>query len=130
MATFEELLASRRDWIEQVLKPWCTQASLEDLEHAEADWEDMAGCVDPASTLWVWAWSRFREMIHKELNNIDETSEVEITLQDGTKLVGFPDANQGQLVLMSISAAVSRKIVKNGPYSIDHISSVTKRLPK
>ncbi len=57
--TFEQLAASRRQWINDVLMPWGRQASLRDLREAEHDWMNIAGRVDPAMTLYTWAWSRF-----------------------------------------------------------------------
>ena len=56
---FSALVASRRNWIDLTLKPWCRSASRRDLLAAEQDWLDIAGTADPHKTLWPWAWSRF-----------------------------------------------------------------------
>ena len=39
---FENLAAARRDWIQQVLRPWCQAASLKELRKAELEWLDIA----------------------------------------------------------------------------------------
>ena len=42
MATFDELVSSRKQWIEKVLKPWCQRAAHKDLTLAEQEWGDIA----------------------------------------------------------------------------------------
>src|SRR5688500_2337067 len=76
MATFAELVASRRTWIDNELKPWCAQATVAQLKLAELEWLDIAGRVDPEVTLWAWAWSRFPELVNRDLARIDETRQV------------------------------------------------------
>src|SRR5580704_17394105 len=103
MHTFADLVSSRKAWLANVLVPWCRQAAVKDLRLAELEWGDIAGKVDPAKTLWYWAWSRFPDLEHGELVGIDETREVQVTLRDGRTIAGFPDARQsveGQLVLV------------------------------
>ncbi|MCA9051772.1 MAG: hypothetical protein KDA89_23705, partial [Planctomycetaceae bacterium] len=51
--SFAALAASRREWIDSVLRPWCRQANLKDLRQAESEWTDIAGRVDVAATLWT-----------------------------------------------------------------------------
>ncbi len=123
MATFQELAASRRDWIDKVLAPWCRGAARAELLEAEAEWLDIAGKVDAASTLWNWAWGRFPDLVSAGMPGIDETHAVTVTLADGRVVTGFPDsraARPGQLVL--IDAADPQ--VNHGPISIDDIRDV------
>ena len=125
MTTFEELVAARKDWINAVLRPWCQQARRADLLKAEPDWVDIAGKVDPEKTLWLWAWSRFPELVHESMG-IEETSEVKIGLRDGCVLHGFPDQRQsqrGQLIVWGQKATMAR-LCELGPFSIDDIVSV------
>lgn len=122
---FEDLAASRREWIETVLQPWCRRAVLRDLRLAEMDWENIAGRVDPAATLWTWAWSRFPALVHEGLSGIDETAEICVTLKEGTQFTGFPDARQstqGRLVLGSRTDRGRHE--ECGPFPIDEIASV------
>ena len=125
MTTFEELVAARKDWLNAVLRPWCQQARRADLLKAEPDWVDIAGKVDPEKTLWLWAWSRFPELVHENLG-IEETSELEIGLRDGRALHGFPDQRQsqhGHLIIWGHDATMERP-AELGPFSIDEIVSV------
>ncbi len=127
MNTFVDLVASRRGWIEQVLKPWCQSASLADLKRAELEWSDLAGRIDADATLWTWAWSRFPELVHEELGGVNETHEVRVTLKDGAEFVGYPDnrkSKQGQLVLASTETRPTRRFVERGPWPIDQIAAV------
>ena len=123
--TFEQLAASRRNWIEQVLRAWCQHATLKDLRKAELEWFDIAGRADTNATLWTWAWERFPAIIHPDLPGVHETHLVEVTLQDGSRLTGYPDARQslrGVLVLVEMNAAGT--MVTHGPISIDQIVAV------
>ncbi len=126
MTLFNELAASRKEWIEHVLKPWCQKACLSDLKKAEAEWNDLAGRVDPDATLWTWAWSRFPALVCDGLSGVNETDEVCVTLNDGRNVIGFPDAKvtkAGKLVLL-LSSHVESKLCE--PISIDEIMSVAK----
>ncbi len=130
--SFVDLVASRRAWIEEVLKPWCRGASLADLKRAELEWADLAGRIDPQATLWTWAWSRFPDLVHEQLAGVDETHEVRVTLKDGAAYAGYPDNRKskvGRLVLSSTEAEPTRRLVERGPWPIDEIAAV-KRLPK
>jgi hypothetical protein len=121
MQTFLELAASRRQWIEETLMPWCQQACRAELRRAELEWTDLAGRPDPAKTLWFWAWSRFPELVSADLSTLNETLLVRIRLHDGRCVEGFPDAREslaGQLVLLDDRG------VLQGPYSIDEIRCV------
>jgi hypothetical protein len=127
--TFDELVASRRIWIEEVLKPWCRRASIAELKRAELEWADVAGRVDPQSTLWTWAWGRFPELVHEPLAGVDETHEVQVTLKSGDQYVGYPDNRKsrgGRLVLSSREEGPARRLVERGPWPIDEIAAVTR----
>ncbi len=127
MTAFEELAASRRRWIEEVLRPWCRTAARKELRQADLEWVDLAGKVAPEKSLWAWAWSRFPALVHCELASIDETAEVLVTLRDGRQYCGYPDARQsehGQLVLAGSDADGPADL---GPFSIDDIRDVEKR---
>lgn len=128
MATFDELVASRKAWLSEVLQPWCRSASLVSLRQAELEWNDIAGKVAPEKTLWPWAWSRFSDLVHESLG-IEETAEVEVTLHDGLTVRGFPDSRasqQGRLVLWGVNET-SGEPRELGPFSIEQIAAV-KRL--
>jgi hypothetical protein len=125
MPTFAELVASRKEWIEAVLKPWCVSAPLVQLRLAEQEWGDIAGRVDPNSSLWSWAWSRFPNLIHEGLAGVNETNEVIVTLRDGTRFVGYPDNRLtvgGKLVLLSRDE--TDQFEESRPISIDEIAAV------
>ena len=129
MKSFDDLVVERKKWLHEVLRPWCQAARRADLLKAEPDWIDIAGKISPDKTLWLWAWSRFPELVHESLG-IEETSEVEICLRDGRFIRGFPDSResrQGQLMLWG-AEAVTKQHSKLGPFSIDEIISV-RRLP-
>lgn len=123
--TFAELAASRRAWIDGVLKPWSRQACRKDLRLAALEWIDIAGKVDVNKTLWAWAWSRFPEAVHDELG-LDETVELSVTLNTGLSVSGFVDAREstdGQLVLLARDADTGA-LQQRGPYSIDDIEAI------
>ena len=127
MATFAELVSSRRDWLEQVLKPWCRQAQRKDLALAEQEWADIAGKVDLDKTLWFWAWSRFPELVNDDLSSIDEARQVAVKLRDGREYAGFPDARRskaGQLILVGRDPAHPRRFIETPLISLDEIAGV------
>jgi hypothetical protein len=77
--------------------------------------------------LWPWAWSRFPDLVHETLGN-EDTTEVEVKLQSGQIVRGFPDARvsqKGQLVLVGIDEDLDEP-QEMGPFSIEQIASVTK----
>ena len=124
--TFEDLAASRRDWIEQILKPWCLQANLNQLRQADAEWLDIAGKVDQSATLWTWAWERFPALTHEGLAGVNETHRVQVALNDDSSFAGFPDNRKslrGTLVLVDTTTAGG--LQEHGPFSIDDIKSVS-----
>ncbi len=125
MNSFEELVSARKEWINTVLRPWCQRSRRADLLKAEPDWLDIAGKISPDKTLWLWAWSRFPELIHESLG-IEETSPVTVELHDGRRFRGFPDARKslrGQLFIWS-SDEGTEIAGEIGPFSIDEITAV------
>lgn len=128
-ATFEALVTSRKAWISDVLKPWCQQAPRSALLLAELEWTDIAGKVSAEKSLWAWAWGRFPELVHPEMNGIDESSAVTVELKNGDVFTGYPDARQseqGQLVLVCRDPSTGRSH-DEGPFSIDEITHVNRR---
>lgn len=128
MPTFEELVVSRKQWIEEVLKPWCAAAARKDLRLAEMEWVDIAGKVAPEKSLWTWAWGRFPALVHEELSGIDETAAVTVRLKDGREFSGYPDgrrSERGQLVLAGGEGGPASEC---DPISIDEIASVERNL--
>lgn len=122
MLSFEELIASRKEWIETVLRPWCREATLKDLKRAGQEWQDIAGKVAPEMSLWTWAWERFPVLVHEGITGVNETVEVTVTLKDGRKISGFPDGRksvQGKLVLLTGESGEEQ-----GPFAIDEVESV------
>src|SRR4051794_9094328 len=109
---FKELAASRREWIDNVLKLWCRRAALKDLLRADLEWADIAGQVDPQSTLWTWAWGRFPDLVHEGLAGVNETHEVQVTLKNGRIHTGFPDnrkTEKGRLALLTAGSETAGK---------------------
>jgi hypothetical protein len=102
--SYAELVASRRRWIEEVLRPWCREARVADLLIAEQAWPDLAGQVLPEFTLWMWAWSRFPGLVIEELQRFDEAAEARVTLNDGRVLTGSPDGRHSQRDQLALSS--------------------------
>jgi hypothetical protein len=125
MDSFDDLVAARKAWLQEVLQPWCERAPRKELLKAEPEWLDIAGKVPPEKTLWRWAWSRFPELVHESLG-IEETSPVEICLHEGRKVRGFPDARKSQRGQLFIWGTVPDTGLRGelGPYSIDDIASI------
>jgi hypothetical protein len=123
--SFEQLAASRRAWIDDVLRPWCQKSSVKELRKAEAEWFDLAGRADIAATLWTWAWERFPAITHPDLPGLHETHEVKVTLQSGDVLRGYPDARKstrGVLVLVSVNDV--GEYTTREPVSLDDIAAI------
>lgn len=130
--TFEALVASRKAWLNDVLKPWCQSAPRASLRMAELEWNDIAGRVSPEKSLWAWAWGRFPELVHPELNGIDESSAVTVTLKNGRQVTGYPDARQseqGQLVILCRDPAGGRT-TSEGPFAMEDIASIVRVQPR
>ncbi|QDT38431.1 hypothetical protein [Stratiformator vulcanicus] len=124
-ASFLELAASRRQWIDETLAPWCRSASRTELVKAEAEWTNLAGRVDPRGTLWKWAWGRFPALVEEQLGEIDETHEVRVTRCDGSYVTGYPDARRSEHGRLAI---ISTAEDDADPISIDEIASVERAL--
>jgi hypothetical protein len=122
---FDALIASRRAWIDTVLKPWLRKAPRRDLLFAEQEWVDLAGRADTRKTLWPWAWSRFPVLYVDDLGGLEETYRVVVTLRDGSLHAGYPDARRslhGELVLLGDSVVNGSREL--GPFSIDDVVTV------
>lgn len=125
---FDALAASRKAWIANVLKPWCQTAPSNALRLAELEWNDIAGRVSPEKSLWAWAWGRFPDLVHEELNGIDESSPVTVTLKNGRQVTGFPDARQseqGQLVILCRNPGGGRT-ASEGPFAMEDIATIVR----
>lgn len=125
--TFAELVTSRQTWIEDVLKPWCLAAPWKELFHAEQDWANIAGQVDPQGTLWAWAWSRFPALVHDGLSGIDETHLLSVKTRDGRQFVGYPDnreSRHGKLRLLCETPIESGHHALSEAISIDDVVTV------
>ncbi|MBX3442040.1 MAG: hypothetical protein KF774_06515 [Planctomyces sp.] len=123
--TFDALVASRREWIDSVLIPWCRRASRADLRRAEQDWADIAGRVAPERSLWLWAWSRFPCLYVEGLGGLEESFPVRVTLASGETLEGYPEnrgSERGELSLLRLDGAPAR-------LSIDDLVSVERMPP-
>jgi len=124
MKAFPELAASRREWIDNILIPWCRQATYRDLVEAEQDWLNIAGQVDPAVTLWTWAWGRFPSLVHEALPGLNETREVRVTLIDGRTVSGYPDRQLSARGEMVMVIRAEKGLMQTDPFRIDQISAV------
>ena len=126
---FEVLAASRRGWIQDVLRPWCRVATVQDLRRAELEWHDLAGRADPAATLWKWAWERFPDAVHADFPGLNETWPVEVRLHDGSEFWGYPDARRstrGQLILVRSDAAVAAGMTESRPILLDEVAGLVR----
>lgn len=126
--SFAALAASRREWIDTVLHPWCQRASLKQLRLVEAEWLDIAGRVDVQATLWTWAWERFPLLTHPEMSGVNETYEVCVTLNDGVVVNGFPDSRRSErgVLVLIVRDDSTGEHCESGPYAIDSIVSVVR----
>lgn len=122
--SFEDLAASRRQWIDEVLHPWCCKASLKQLRQLEPEWLDIAGRVDVNATLWTWAWERFAGLTHPEMAGVNETSQIRVSLKDGTSVIGFPDSRLSLRGMLVIIGSGDEGLTEHGPFSIDDVVSV------
>lgn len=121
MHTFQELVESRREWIDQMLIPWCKTSARKDLLLAEHEWQDLAGRPAPEMTLWKWAWERFPVLTHEGLNTINETNAVVVQCHDGRVATGYPDATRSQAGLLFVIDELGQTL---GPVEIDEIKQI------
>jgi hypothetical protein len=121
MPSFETLINSRKHWIENILRPWCREASLKDLKKAEDEWLDIAGKVATEPTLWSWCWERFPDLVHEGLTGVDESVQVKVRLKDGREATGYPDNRASQRGTLTILNATEGE---QGPFPIDQIETI------
>lgn len=125
-SSFEDLATSRRNWIDEILHPWCLNATKKQLRQASLEWMDIAGRVDMNATLWTWAWERFPVLTHPDLAGVNETFQVRVHLTNGDTYEGFPDSRQslnGDLMLTGRNN-LTDEAEELGPFSIDDMASV------
>lgn len=126
MTTFTELVESRKEWLNTILRPWCEQAAMRDLRKAADEWTDIAGRIDPEMSIWLWAWGRFPVLVTDGLNGLDETHAVCVTLKNGTRVSGYPDSREsrtGKLWLLRTDGEDSAGKLA-GPWTIDDVERV------
>ncbi|NNJ24458.1 hypothetical protein [Alienimonas chondri] len=121
---FAGLVASRREWIETVLRPWCRAANRTDLRLAESAWADLAGDVGARETLWAWAWERFPVLCVPGLTPPAESRAVRVTLNDGAMIEGTPDGRRSVRGELWLVAAGSDGWTDHGPFDLDAIATV------
>lgn len=122
---FSDLVASRQTWIAEVLKPWCRAAAWKELMQAHQDWTNLAGTVDPQTTLWIWAWSRFPVLVADNLPGIDETHRVRVLTRDGQIYEGYPDNRESRFGKLRLLCEVaSGQYEFSEPISIDEVKTV------
>lgn len=128
ISQFEQLAASRRQWIEDVLRPWCRVACRKDLIKAEDEWVDIAGRAAAEQTLWTWAWERFPDLVHDGLTGVNETQQVTITLTSGESHTGYPEGRRSQrgelLLVLPDEQTSTSDLSEAGPFSLDEIARV------
>ena len=125
---FDQLAASGREWIEEVLRPWCRSASRRDLTKAEDEWVDIAGRAAAEQTLWTWAWERFPALVHDGLTGVNETQQVTVTLADGESHTGYPEGRRSQrgelFLVLPDNDKSTNELSEAGPFSLDDIERV------
>ena len=70
-------------------------------------------------------------LVNQELQGIDETTAVRVSLRDGRVASGFPDAREsqhGELYLLGLDPGQPRKSILLGPFTIDDVVTVDKIL--
>ena len=124
---YSDLVVSRKAWLDNVLRPWCFQAGYKDLLLAEGEWQNLAGKVEPQKTLWYWAWSRFPELVHPDISDINETHALTVELKNGDQYTGFPDAREslhGKLVIQLTEQTDKGMANTQKQFKIDEIHTV------
>jgi hypothetical protein len=67
--------------------------------------------------------------VNQELQGIDETTAVRVSLKDGQTVSGFPDAREsqhGELYLLGRDPGQTFRTNMLGPFSIDDVQAVEK----
>ena len=123
-AAFAALAASRREWIETVLRPWCRTADLRELRLAEGQWADLAGDVSVRETLWAWAWERFPVLCEPGLVPPAESREIRVRLVGGETVTGTPDGRRSVRGDLWLLARSTIGWVERGPFPLDKIARV------
>ena len=93
------------------------------------EWLDTVGKVDLQRSLWFWAWTRFPDLVYRQLTGIDETRQVKVLLRDGRSFIGYPDARQsqqGHMVLVARDPTNPRRHELHSPFPIDEIAAVAR----
>ena len=122
--TFAALAASRREWLETVLRPWCRAAPRTQLRLAEAQWADLAGDVSVRETLWAWGWERFPALCEPGLTPPAESRPVRVTLTGGETVVGTPDGRRSVRGELWLLARGVDGWEDRGPFDLDAIAAV------
>ena len=128
--TFAALAAARRAWLTDVLRPWCRAADRSQLRLAEAAWRDLAGDVDPAGTLWAWAWERFPALCEPGLTPPAESRPVRVTLTDGRTVTGTPDARRSLRGELWLTTRTPAGWADAGPFPLDEIAAISPAEPR
>ena len=123
-ADLAALVASRRAWIEAVLRPWCRTASRRELRLAESQWADLAGDVGARETLWAWAWERFPALCEPGLVPPSESRPVRIVLTSGDAVAGTPDGRRSRGGELWLLCGGLHGWEERGPFALDEIERV------
>jgi hypothetical protein len=121
-STFDDLVRSRKEWIQAQLIPWCRAARLADLKKAEHEWGDIAGRISPEFSLWLWAWSRFPHLYVEGMRGLEETNLVTLELRSGEQVSGYPDARASQRGTIVLLHPEGQSL---GPFSLDDVQQVS-----
>lgn len=121
----DDLIVARRQWIDEVLRPWCARATHAELKLAEFLWLDLAGRVPPEETLRVWAWERFAGFVDPT-EGLSEAREWTFQHRDGRTVTGFIDRRESGCGTLAICTRnpVTGRIETVGPWSVDEVVAI------